>query len=250
MAVISRLSTLDQSNNETLESAISQNFNQKLVLTETDYVDKFIATVEKDGIKIVRFEESDVAQEHQRWKKALTVYVLGAKPPYNDIETRTKVMEAVPWSFDSRPMIVKPWTVEANLKREDLVEVPVRVRYPNLKLHLWSPHLLSKIAIVIGKLLFIEKMTADRERITCARVCVEVKVNVTLPEVIIIEDPNGNMIKQRQLWVVKKQIKPILLEKVVGANEVKDHGVCSSSYIEVNAGSMKKVRNATMLQTE
>ena len=57
-------------------------------------------------------------------------------------------------------------------------------------------------------------------------------------------------IKARQQWVVKKQIEPILLEKVVGANEVKDQSVCSSSYIEVNAGSMKEVRNAIMLQTE
>lgn len=57
-------------------------------------------------------------------------------------------------------------------------------------------------------------------------------------------------IKVQQEWVVKKQIEPIMLEKVVGANEVKDQSVCSSSYIEVNGRSMKEVRNATMLQTE
>lgn len=43
---------------------------------------KFISPIEKDRIKIVRFEESDVAQEIQRWK-ALIVYVLGTKPPYH-----------------------------------------------------------------------------------------------------------------------------------------------------------------------
>ncbi|KAM7515048.1 hypothetical protein LguiA_004631 [Lonicera macranthoides] len=42
---------------------------------------QFIAPVEKEGTKIAWFKESDVAQEMQRWKKALIAYVLGSKPP-------------------------------------------------------------------------------------------------------------------------------------------------------------------------
>ncbi|KAM7515157.1 hypothetical protein LguiA_004740 [Lonicera macranthoides] len=183
MAMISGLSPLDQSNDETRQSTIARNFNHKLGLTEKENVGKvvspfvtmdinvnsefdkqfpalhgeifekhksdvmnwvktlapnrdraygaelqFIAPVEKDGTKIVRFEESDVAQEMQRkWGKygeikmfllKTGVYVI----EFKDIETETKVTEAGP-SFDTSPMIVKSWTIEDNLEKEDLVEV-------------------------------------------------------------------------------------------------------------------------------
>lgn len=73
---------------------------------------------------------------------------------FKDIETRTDVTEAGPCSFDNRPMIVKPWSIEANSERENMVEVPVWVRFSNLKLHLWSTHLLGKLVSIVGKLLF------------------------------------------------------------------------------------------------
>ena len=111
------------------------------------------------------------------------VYVI----EFKDIETRTEVMTAGPWSFDTRPMIPKSWTVKANLENEDMVEVPIWVRFPNMKLHLWSTHLLSKIFSIIGKpSLFTDKMTINREIITFTRVCVKVRVGVSLPEVIAI----------------------------------------------------------------
>ncbi|KAM7462232.1 hypothetical protein LguiA_030353 [Lonicera macranthoides] len=91
------------------------------------------------------------------------VYVVECK----DVETR--VEEAGPWTFDNRPLIVKPWTDDANLERGDMVEVPVWVRFPNLKLHMWSTTMLSKMASIIGKPLFMDRMTAERERLAYAR---------------------------------------------------------------------------------
>ncbi|KAM7489153.1 hypothetical protein LguiB_026637 [Lonicera macranthoides] len=38
----------------------------------------------------------------------------------HDVETRVEVIEAGPWTFDNRSLIVKPWTINANLEREDM----------------------------------------------------------------------------------------------------------------------------------
>lgn len=75
---------------------------------------------------------------------------------FKDVEARVEVIKAGPWTFDNRPLIVKPWTNKANLEREDMVEVLVWVRFPNLKLHMWSITILSKMASIIRKPLFID----------------------------------------------------------------------------------------------
>ena len=152
-----------------------------------------------------------------RWKKALVVYVLGSRPPFHvmkkyfdrklvqfggmkvyilktgvyivvfqDVETRYEVLEAGPWSFDNKPLIVNLWSPEVNLEREEMSEVPVWVRFPNLRLYMWSELTLSKLASMISTPLFTDKMTAKRERLTYARVCIGVKVGMRLHEEIIL----------------------------------------------------------------
>ena len=44
-----------------------------------------------------------------------------------------------------------------------LKSVPIWIKLPNLKLHLWSVQVLSKIASVMGTPLFTDKITASRE---------------------------------------------------------------------------------------
>ena len=43
---------------------------------------EFVPPVEENGMKVVRVMNEDVQDEINRWKKALVVYVLGAKPPF------------------------------------------------------------------------------------------------------------------------------------------------------------------------
>lgn len=87
--------------------------------------------------------------------------------------------------------------MNADLEKEGIAEVPVWIHFPNLKLHLWSITSLSKFTSVIGKPLFTDKITAERERITFARVCVEVKVGDPLPMYITTKRPDGRIIEQK-----------------------------------------------------
>lgn len=43
---------------------------------------------------------------------------------------------------------MKPWSVNVSLEREGLATVPVWIKLPGLRLHLWDPQMLSKIASV------------------------------------------------------------------------------------------------------
>ena len=49
----------------------------------------------------------------------------------------------------------------------------------------------------MGTPLFTDKMTANRERLTFARVCVEIEVEKALPETIPIKGTNNVVTQQR-----------------------------------------------------
>lgn len=71
---------------------------------------------------------------------------------------------------------------------------PIWIKFPNLKLHLWSVQVLSKIASVMGTPLFTDKITASREeRVDYARICVEIPFDraLEIPNSVTIEDEKG-----------------------------------------------------------
>ncbi|KAA8547022.1 hypothetical protein F0562_003451 [Nyssa sinensis] len=74
------------------------------------------------------------------------------------------------------------------MEKEDLTHVPIWIRLPHLKLHMWSGMSPSKIACIIGTPLFIDKLTAERGCFHYARLCVEVEMGKELPDQVMIED--------------------------------------------------------------
>ncbi|KAM7523685.1 hypothetical protein LguiA_013587 [Lonicera macranthoides] len=98
---------------------------------------------------------------------------------------------------DNLPLIIRPWSVEATLEREDKTEVLVWIQLPNLKLHLWSQAMLSRIASVIRRPLFSNRMTAEKKMLAYARVCFEIKVNTNLPDNVLLLDEEGNQVIQK-----------------------------------------------------
>ncbi|KAJ6908769.1 hypothetical protein NC651_018981 [Populus alba x Populus x berolinensis] len=85
---------------------------------------------------------------------------------------------------DSKWVAVKPNPDALIVNIGDLSQLP------NLKLHLWSVQVLSKIAGVMGTPLFTDKITASRERVDYARICVEIPFDRALenPNSVTIED--------------------------------------------------------------
>lgn len=76
-------------------------------------------------------------------------------------------------------------------KKKEVSALPLWVKFPGLRLHLWSEKMLGKIVSVIGKPLFIDKLTVDIARLSYPRVCIEVNAEDGLPNSIEIQDYDG-----------------------------------------------------------
>uniref|UniRef100_A0A803PYV1 DUF4283 domain-containing protein n=1 Tax=Cannabis sativa TaxID=3483 RepID=A0A803PYV1_CANSA len=93
--------------------------------------------------------------------------------------------------FNRRPVILKPWDPNANFKKEDVKCVPIWVQLEDLELKYWGQRSLFMIVGQIGKPLMEDAVTKDRERLSYARVLIEVQMDQQLPNMIEFENEHG-----------------------------------------------------------
>jgi len=79
---------------------------------------------------------------------------------------------------------------------EEFATVPVWVQLPDLPLDCWNARALSKIASRIGKPITTDKMTLTKERLSFARVMVEVDASKELVSSVEIKLPTGDIYDQ------------------------------------------------------
>ena len=73
------------------------------------------------------------------------------------------------------------WTSDFDPEADIPKAVLVWVRLPNLPMHCWNPNLLKAIGNTLGR--YID-MASPKDQYTYARICVEVDLEVALPEAI------------------------------------------------------------------
>ncbi|XP_056685683.1 uncharacterized protein [Spinacia oleracea] len=110
---------------------------------------------------------------------------------------RDSILMAGPHSFFGKPVIVKPWSPEFNFQAEVLRVVPIWVRFPNLPLNCWGPGSLSRIGSLLGVPLFADECTTCQQRISFARILIEIDVTKSLPRNFMLKDPTGKTFKQQ-----------------------------------------------------
>ncbi|XP_043697212.1 uncharacterized protein LOC122647998, partial [Telopea speciosissima] len=157
---------------------------------------------------------------------------------FNLEDDKIKVLEGGPWYVQRRPMILRPWSPDACMERVNLCSVPVWVSLPSLPFHFWSSEALSSIGSVIGKPIVTDKTTRSMERLSYARLCVEVSANSDLPSSIPVYGDNGLSFHQRVVY----DWKPPLCKhcRVFGHSDVTCKIDSSSS--NKNSGSKKEWR--------
>ncbi|XP_039165305.1 uncharacterized protein LOC120291687 [Eucalyptus grandis] len=94
-----------------------------------------------------------------------------------DPEFRRKILEEGHITVARVALVLQQWKPLLELKREKQTSVPVWIRLKNLPLDLWTAPAISAIASTIGKPLFVDQRTEQSQRISFARVCVEIQVN-------------------------------------------------------------------------
>ncbi|XP_070040906.1 uncharacterized protein [Nicotiana tomentosiformis] len=167
----------------------------------------------RDGKLVVKIVADDIKSHEELWNSALIGYILGdtpyarsmdnyvttvwnfvAKPKilyheegyyifkFQTIEDRDLVLHTGPYTYHKKPFLLKNWEIDFYFDPECLSTIPLWVKFPGLPAGYWSPEALSKLVSGVGKPLYTDKITAEMEKISYAKVLVEADVSQPLPQ--------------------------------------------------------------------
>ena len=186
---------------------------------------KFVAPVVKIGVHVACLDKTDKFSEV--WVASFVVYIVGTtasiraltrfseqewnsvpKPQiflhddgffvvkFASVDDRNEILYATAHSFNTRPMIIKPWTPNFSFQDEVLKIIPIWVNLPNLLLNYWSLDSLSRIGSLLGVPLYADECTSKKLSISFARILVEIDVTKDKQHTATFEDSNGTLIQQ------------------------------------------------------
>ncbi|XVF81982.1 hypothetical protein PTKIN_Ptkin16aG0006300 [Pterospermum kingtungense] len=113
---------------------------------------------------------------------------------FSNPAARDRVLESGPWHIRNRPLIVRKWEPGIKPLEFDLSTMPVWFHLRNVPLELFTQKGLSCIASVLGTPLFMDRITANQERLEYAKVCVEIDVLKEIPSHIDVKMRNGSRV--------------------------------------------------------
>ncbi|KAF3660749.1 hypothetical protein FXO37_13261 [Capsicum annuum] len=174
--------------------------------------------LEGDGQKI----KSKIDWETEKWKTAIILYLKGGSPTIAILErfiastwtltTKPKIFTTMtgllssnapvlmigmksymldPQMLNARPIVIKMWTPDFDFATKMLRAIPLWVKFPSIPLNFWSVESLSRISSGLGAPLYTEERTTRLERISYARLLVEMDITRSLPNTLLVLDPNG-----------------------------------------------------------
>ncbi|KAI5382050.1 hypothetical protein KIW84_UN0211 [Lathyrus oleraceus] len=189
-----------------------------------------------DGEVEVKIEESDVEEELEFWANSIILFALGESLSMNAVkkfmeknwnsvslpelyyneegyfivrfrnqEDREHVLAQGPYFIYGKPLYLRQWSSDFEMKEDILRVMPLWVTFPQLPLHLWGEKCLAKIASSIGKPITMDECTTKKLRVSYARMLVEVDVTQKLRNSINIRDHNNKLVQQciEYEWVPK-----------------------------------------------
>lgn len=158
----------------------------------------------------------DLVEVAEEWKNALVRFFVGKRPHYlavraslskawkskaciefealhngffmfkfKSFEDRQRILEEGPWFVGGHPLVLRRWSEELKFQKE-LKSIPIWIKFPNLKLTCRSSRAISKLASCVGTPLCMDKFTALGKCLAYARVLVEVSIDATLPDSIMV----------------------------------------------------------------
>lgn len=115
-------------------------------------------------------------------------------------DSKQNILDLSPLPFGNRVLFLWPWSHDKPIQRLNLDAVPVWIKFPDLRLHHFTPHVLSGLGSMIGKPLFMDKLTTSQNRVSFARICVEIKAGGDLPKSLTFKDEDGNICTQEVIY--------------------------------------------------
>ncbi|KAF7126741.1 hypothetical protein RHSIM_Rhsim11G0147600 [Rhododendron simsii] len=94
-------------------------------------------------------------------------------------------------------LILKLWYPHLKLEKEQLSTIPLWVHFFNVPLELWTGSGLSYVASSVGRPLYADHLTESGQRLSFAKICVEVDCSSPLPSSFDLKYANGDMVEIR-----------------------------------------------------
>ncbi|KAH6835505.1 hypothetical protein C2S53_006376 [Perilla frutescens var. hirtella] len=149
-----------------------------------------------------------------------------------------RVLQSGPYFVEGRPLVMKSMPECFEFEDEMIKTVPVWIRLPSLPLDCWNGAALSKIASKVGTPLCSDVDTSTKEKVSFARVLVEVDVSETLDRSVRIKLPVGKS---------KTRVQPVVFEREPGFYSFRS-SVSNQPQMELVAAA--SVNNAPMMEME
>lgn len=105
-----------------------------------------------------------------------------------------KVIEAGPWHIAGQLMILKQWQPQKVLQKEQLSSIPIWVQVSNVPLEFWNAEGFSYIPSALGKPLYADAQTEKGQRLSFAKIYVEIHVDSPLLNTVEVEYANGETV--------------------------------------------------------
>ncbi|XP_039059352.1 uncharacterized protein LOC120203059 [Hibiscus syriacus] len=114
---------------------------------------------------------------------------------FTDANLRDWVLDNGPWHIQNKPLVLRRWEPGLQRLNFDLALMPIWVQLYNILLELYTQKGLSYIDSALGNPLFMDSITASRERLEFAKLCVEIDVGSVLPDVIHVMLKDGTFVE-------------------------------------------------------
>ncbi|XP_074271274.1 uncharacterized protein LOC141595202 [Silene latifolia] len=191
---------------------------------------------------LLQFSKEDTQDGVEYWNNAIYCFVLGANPPweilngflrriwskhsidkvsfmpngivlvhFKEAKDKEEVLNAGHFMFDNKPLIVRAWTAEVELTKENIKDVPAWIRIHDLPLRFWGKCLPAIVGLV-GTYQKSDQATMDKTRLGYARVMVELTVGNKFPSKVRFRDETGSIVS----LPVEYEWKPSLCIKCKG----------------------------------
>ncbi|XP_039041850.1 uncharacterized protein LOC120180618 [Hibiscus syriacus] len=134
------------------------------------------------------------------------------------------VLENGPWHVQNKPLVLRKWLHGSQKLSFDLSCMPIWVQLYRVPLELYSKKGLSYIASAIGRPLYMDAITASKQRLEFAKVCVEIEVGSVIPDSIhvVLKDGSSVLIKVSVPWLPKSSKQSLQKPKEIQVWRKKD----------------------------
>ena len=172
----------------------------------------------------VQIDFNDIQDEVDFWNSSIICYIIGANPPIHVMEgfirriwkkfnvdkvvlvkkgiylvrfltmdMRDKVTSGH-FFFESKPMVVKPWSVDMDMEKEEIKSVPIWIQL-SLNFKYWGEKSLFKIVSQLGKPIKRDAATVSRDKLQYARVLVDMPITQKLPDQVSFMNEHSELVQ-------------------------------------------------------